>query len=314
MVKRPPLALLAAVILLIVNRWLPAGQNDHFVVILSWDGGKPTVIADLMDRGHLPVTAQLVRQGAFTFSARTTLPSSTLPSHASMVTGVGPDRHRILWNDYREENGYVLLPTVFSLARSQGLRTAMVYSKKKFRHLAPPGSLDGDAFVSSDAVEVAQRAVELLRRIRPHILLVHFSDPDSAGHSYGWGNIKKGVAPSPQFMDALRRCDRATGLIVETLKSEGIWSRTLVIVTADHGGHDRRHGSDDEEDVLIPWIAAGGLAARTGQINRKVVTMDTAATAVFALGLPVPSDWDGKPVTEAITVASSLFSSQRPSH
>jgi hypothetical protein len=27
--------------------------------------------------------------------------------------------------------------------------------------------------------------------------------------------------------------------------------------------------------------------------------MDTAATAAFALGLPIPADWDGVPVYEA---------------
>ncbi|MFQ5859192.1 MAG: hypothetical protein ACE5LU_26630 [Anaerolineae bacterium] len=31
----------------------------------------------------------------------------------------------------------------------------------------------------------------------------------------------------------------------------------------------------------------------------QVSVMDTAATPLFALGLDVPADWEGQPVTEA---------------
>jgi arylsulfatase A-like enzyme len=33
-------------------------------------------------------------------------------------------------------------------------------------------------------------------------------------------------------------------------------------------------------------------------INRPVQTYDTAATVLYALDLPIPENWDGKPVLE----------------
>lgn len=99
---------------------------------------------------------------------------------------------------------------------------------------------------------------------------------------------------------ALRRCDGATGTLVAALKRNGQWAKTLLIVTADHGGRDRTHRTANPEDVRIPWIAAGGLAAKAGELNEPVRTMDTAATALAALGLSVPNDWDGKPVWAAL--------------
>jgi arylsulfatase A-like enzyme len=50
--------------------------------------------------------------------------------------------------------------------------------------------------------------------------------------------------------------------------------------------------------MTIPWIASGpGIKA--GKLQTQVHTMDTAATAAYALRLSIPPDWDGVPVYEA---------------
>ena len=276
-------------------------QTNRVVVIVSWDGGKPSVIRQLVAEGKLPTVKAFLAEGSYSWTAQTIVPSSTLPSHTSMVTGVTMQKHGVTWNDkFREDEGYVKVPTIFELAKRAGLRTAMVVSKSKLRQFAKPNTLDAEKVVSGNALKVADEAVQVLEQVKPNLLLVHFSDPDSAGHGYGWGNEKKGVPPSPEFLDALQRCDEATGKIVAALKRNGLWQRTLLILTADHGGHDKTHGSADPEDVLIPWIAAGGLAARKGELKREIKAMDTAATALAALGIKVPDDWDGKPVWEAL--------------
>jgi arylsulfatase A-like enzyme len=71
-----------------------------------------------------------------------------------------------------------------------------------------------------------------------------------------------------------------------------------VIVSADHGGHDKGHGTDDPRDVTIPWIA-WGRGVRTARLSTSIQTMDTASTALWMLGLPEPTDWQGEPVLEA---------------
>jgi phosphopentomutase len=71
-----------------------------------------------------------------------------------------------------------------------------------------------------------------------------------------------------------------------------------MIVTADHGGHDRDHGSDDPRDVTIPWIA-WGRAVQPGQLSTSLKTMDTASTILWLFQVPEPTDWAGFPVVEA---------------
>src|SRR5688572_927700 len=119
----------------------PAGTGavtDH-VVIVSVDGLRPDAIA----RFKAATIGRLANEGSFSLAATTINPSKTLPSHTSMLTGEGPEEHGISWNtNETHTHSHVAIPTVFTLARERGLRTAAFFSKGKFNHLEVPGSLD----------------------------------------------------------------------------------------------------------------------------------------------------------------------------
>jgi arylsulfatase A-like enzyme len=70
------------------------------------------------------------------------------------------------------------------------------------------------------------------------------------------------------------------------------------MITADHGGSGSSHGSDSPEDMTIPWLAVGPGVPAGITLQGKIVVYDTAATALYALGLPIPEEWDGRPVLE----------------
>jgi len=59
------------------------------------------------------------------------------------------------------------------------------------------------------------------------------------------------------------------------LEARGLRDETVIIVTADHGGHGTIHGSSLPEDMIIPWIAAGPAIQPT-QLVTPVHIMDTA--------------------------------------
>ncbi len=263
-------------------------------VLVSWDGAKPAVLRTLLDRRRLPNLARLMREGRWSLEARTVVPSLTLPSHVSMLTGVSPRVHGVLWNDDRPEAGTVSVPTVFEVAKAAGLRTAMVYGKSKFRTLLKPGTLDAAELVGGDSSAVARAALRVLRDESPSLLLVHFAEPDAAGHGHGWGDAASGAPPSREYQAALVSADHALGRIVAALRADGGWPRTFLVVTADHGGHGKTHGSEDPQDMTIPWVAAGGLVLRQGKLAVPVSTLDTPRTALAALGLTAPATWEGK--------------------
>lgn len=275
-----------------------AAPRVKHVFIVSFDQGNP----ELIRKTDLPTFHQMAIEGARTWSAYTIVPSLTLPSHTSMLTGVGPQVHQILWNDYRPTNGVVKVPTIFSLAKAQGLKTAMFVGKEKFKHLELPGTIDELVWPQpdDDAKSVAKAFAAEFGRTKPNLCFIHFRDPDTAGHASG--------ANSPEKIKALKECDEALKTIRDAVAAAGVLEQSVFMLTADHGSHDTKnkegktvgtHGSAETEDVLIPWIVWGKGVKKDFTITAPVVQYDTAATALWLLHTPVPESFWGRPITSA---------------
>ena len=281
----------------------PADSLTRNVILVSIDGLRPDAIA----RFGAVNLQRLVDQGSVSLSASTINPSKTLPSHTSMLTGEGPDRHNVLWNNVTSaDRDEVELPNIFSVARDNGYRTAAFFSKAKFGVLQRPGTLDysqapGGWFGRWSSSRTIGDVATHLETSKPNLLFVHLTDPDAAGHRAGW--------MTPEYGRGVLKADEAVGrLIVLADRTYGAGNYSL-IVTADHGGHDRNHGSDDPRDVTIPWIA-WGKGVRPGALSTSTIrTMDTASTVLWLLGLAEPTDWAGTPVIEAFSPAPTAATS-----
>ncbi|MCX7597485.1 MAG: alkaline phosphatase family protein [Armatimonadetes bacterium] len=262
-----------------------AAPADH-VVIVSVDGGRPDAI--LMS--NTPNLRHIAANGAYTWWAQTIDPSSTLPAHCSMLTGCKPSKHGITWNDrFRPDAGYVRTTTCFELAKRAKMGTAMFVAKSKLEHIAKPGTVDKFEVIGGGARAVAATAAKYFTTHKPALMFVHFADPDAAGHAHGWG--------SPEQRKAFEECDKAVGILWQGVRAGGA-SRPVVIITADHGGHLKSHGSRDPRDMTIPWLAYGPGIVKPTQIEREVWVYDTAPTALWLLGLAFDTRWDGRPVAE----------------
>ena len=252
-----------------------------------------------MLRAKAPVIRALLARGSFTAYARTTDVAVTLPSHVSMLTGVPPEKHGIVWNNDRPVDHalYPAWPTLFELARQAGYTTAMVAGKSKFHALERPRTLSWSFVPDRTVVEdetVADTAALWIGRYRPQVLFVHLPGVDSAGHQFGWG--------SPEQVAAVEAADACIGRVIDALRDQGELDSTLVIVTSDHGGAGRSHGADDPRSRYIPWIAAGpgvcGGIDLTIHADLSIDTEDTFATAAYVLGIAPPRPVDGHAVAE----------------
>ncbi len=245
------------------------------VVIISEDGLRPDVISDELTPRHMALLAE----GARAKSAETIPQSDTLPSHASMLSGVGAREHGLWWNSYKSDRGYIHVPTIFSAAHDNGLSTAMIVGKPKLRHIASPGTVDHYERPSYLCGGVARRAGKYFVEAKPDLMFVHFSDPDENGHSHGW--------MSPEYKKSVRASDKCLATLLAAIDGSGFADSTLVIVTADHGGHGKKHSDGHVSvDREIPWIVRGPGVGRGVLLDETVKTVDTAATTLAALGLP----------------------------
>lgn len=270
-------------------------ESPSRVLIVSFDGLRP----DVALRADMPHVRALMARGSFTFWAHTTDVAITLPSHTSMLTGVTPAKHGIHWNGEDPnkpppEPQFPLVPTLFQLARKQGKTTAVVAGKAKFHVFDAPGALDWKFIKEASDQQVADAAAAIVNEHQPQVLFVHFPDGDRIGHSVGWG--------TPEQVKAYTYADKALGRVLDALDKAGLTDKTLIIVSADHGGNGKTHGGPDPRSQHIPWIAAGPGVRQNYDLTRNqklvVATYDTFATACSALGIPTPSGIDGKPVTE----------------
>jgi predicted AlkP superfamily pyrophosphatase or phosphodiesterase len=258
----------------------------HHVLIVSEDGLRADAVRTL----HLHWHDLLRKHGAYSEHALTIRTASTLPAHASMLSGVGPERHGLTWNNWRPSKGYIKTPTIFSQAQEAGLSTAFFTGKSKLRHIVPPGTVGLFERPGYYCKKVAEEAAEYLTTEKPTLAFVHFSDPDEFGHSKGW--------MSPAQKSAILNSDRCLGILYEALEKAHLVDDTLLIVTADHGGHNHVHSGRMLIDRQIPWIASGPGVREDYAIPGQISTVDTAATALYALGLPISPDLAGRPVTQ----------------
>lgn len=278
-------------------------KAEH-VFIISFDQGTPRIL----QKADMPTFKSMWAQGAHTWEAYTIVPSITLPSHTSMLTGVGIQKHQILWNDWTPDKGLVKVPTIFQLAKERGLKTAMYVGKEKFKHLNLPGSLDVFSLQAGDT-EVAEAFAAEVGTLKPNLCFIHFALPDTIGHKFGLG--------SPEQMRTLTNSDQALAVIRAAIDKAGLTSSSVIIMTADHGAHNvpaplapgevatdpprvvATHGLPTSEDVEIPWVAWGHGVKKDYTITAPVVQYDTAATALWLLGIPLPESFWGRPVTSA---------------
>jgi predicted AlkP superfamily pyrophosphatase or phosphodiesterase len=273
-----------------------AGFVSSHVIVISIDGLRPDAIAKYDAR----TMQRLMKGGSYSLKAQTISLSKTLPSHTSMLTGLDLEQHGVTWNEDRtKDHGHVDVATIFGLARTAGFTTAAFFSKPKFHHLEAASTLDYSRSPKGSLLDArwsAERTVAEVKKYlggtsaAPNLMFVHIAEPDYAGHVFGWMGFMYGKA--------VRGADAAVAQVLAAADAKFGASNYSVILTADHGGHGRTHGSDDARDTTIPWIV-WGRGVMPGMTLEGIRTMDTAATALWLLGVEMPATFEGKAVQRA---------------
>lgn len=247
------------------------------VLLILVDGMRPDSISGV------PEAQELIKASACAMDAVTVMPSVTLPCHMSLFHSVGPERHGTTTNTYapqvRPVNG---LCEVLSGA---GKSCAFFYNWEQLRDLSRPGSLKYSCFcggqldfAKSNAM-VAQSAVRRLQEDPVDFAFVYLGNVDEVGHRYGW--------MGPEYMDAVADSWKEIAGLTAALPDY------TVIVTADHGGHERSHGTPMPEDMTIPIIIKGPDFAPGSRLENAGIT-DIAPTVAKLLGAAPDRDWEGR--------------------
>ena len=94
-------------------------EGQQKVLLIGIDGVRPDVLADVAT----PNLDRLISEGAFSDQVQTTRPTSSGPAWSSMLTGVWPEKHAVLSNNF-QGNEYATYPDF--LSRIEQLRPDLV--------------------------------------------------------------------------------------------------------------------------------------------------------------------------------------------
>ena len=279
-VIRKGMAVFLFIGLLMLLPAIASGKPVEYVIHISVDGLRSDAVT-ILGHGRVPNFYRLRAEGAFTDNARTDAHYlGTLPNHTSQLTGRGvrgPTGHNYGDNRFPpllrtlHSNKGEYIASVFDVVHDHGLSTALYTGKEKFQIFRQSyNSINGapdrkgidngrnkiDRYVCiEDTDKLVDNYIATMRLSPFNYSLLHLRDPDSAGHDDYWD-----VTPGSAYMNAVVKIDRLVGKVLDmVVNSPKLSKKTVVIVTADHGG---TYGSnhtilDSRKNYTIPFYVWG---------------------------------------------------------
>lgn len=251
------------------------------VLLILVDGMRP----DSLERAGHPFIEEMKAKGSCTMEAQTVMPSVTLPCHMSLFHSVPPERHGILENVYTAQVRPIA--GLFEQLAAHRKACGLFHNWSELRDLARPGSLAHSCFISGAAYtyeetnrKLTDQAIGYINEQLPDFTFLYLGLVDEIGHRHGWMSEEY----IQSVHDSWECIERAVRSIPEDY---------TVIVTSDHGGHDRTHGTDRPEDMTIPILMTGRSFA-PGKLIFDANIIDLAPTIAKLLGVPGNKDWEGK--------------------
>ena len=253
------------------------------VVLITVDGFRPDFY---LDSSWQTVNIRgLMKEGTYTLGQTSVFPSMTYPSHTTIVTGVQPAKHGVYFNNVFEPAGStgkmywndssIKSPTLWKAARDKGLKVSSLFwpvsadapvsynipdigsmgEAVREKYSRPEGfisTMKAEVFNGAEKIEygrdvnVAKIAAYVIKKDQPNLMTIHFFSVDHAEHTEGReGDMVK---------EAIAGADSGVGIIIDALKAADMWSKTVLIVTGDHG-----FVSVKTTVSVNVWLAKAGL-------------------------------------------------------
>lgn len=326
-----PLAALVATASIALGLWLerPRAQAPNFLLFTLC-----SVRADRLGaygHGATPNIDRLASEGVV-FDRAWTSSTFTLPSHATLLTGLYPTHIGVTASTDVLGTDFPTLPEILRLYGWRTMAWAPVASRASFRR--GEGLERGfDAFFEGGETELPIVGA-IAAGAGPWFALVHFKhahppylagrvgepdaritewqrlatlerDPSDPLDPDRWMVEQMKADPGLKaevdrnYDGALRAADAAVGEVLDALRAAGELEHSYVIVAGDHGeslgehDHIGHQGFLQPEVLRVPLIVAGpGLEAR--RVADDVGLVDLLATVLNLAGATVPARQDGQ--------------------
>jgi hypothetical protein len=208
-------------------------------------------------------------------AARTPLPDGSLPWGNATSGNIAVHTGTHLY-----EAGPGGLDDIFLAARRAGIKSVFAGGDANYS-----GLNTGDFRLAANVTDemVVEKAIGHLRNDKVRLLRLHLQRARDV-----WGGPAAKTDPASAYQRHLVMSDALLGRLIQALKDEGVWERTYLVVTADHG-MGQTTASDHPPSALSSWdifMAFYGPDLKKGATIPYAELPDVAVTAARFLGLP----------------------------
>jgi arylsulfatase A-like enzyme/Tfp pilus assembly protein PilF len=299
-----------------LERRQPA-PRDLNVVVLTLDTQRADRLGCYGYAGAAtPNLDALAREGVLFEQATATVPI-TLPSHASIFTGLIPPRHGV-----HDNGGFFLEESKVTLARrlrEAGWATGAFVAawvldsrwglSQGFDTYADHFDLSQSKVESSGSVqkrggEVMDEALAWLETVRAKKFFawVHLYDPHTP---YDPPEPYRSRYAGRLYDGEVAYTDAVVGRLITWLRGAGLYERTLIVVVGDHGESLGEHGESTHTFFIYDATTHVPLVVRTpwgdrGRSRAQVSTVDLMPTVLDLVGLAPQPDVDGRSLARVL--------------
>lgn len=251
---------LSTIILLFLFVLTVSAQNKPYVILISFDGFR----WDYLNRGITPNLQYIKDNGVSALSLRPCFPSKTFPNHYSIVTGMYPENHGIIANNFIDQ----FTKEKFSIKDTMEVRNPKWYRGEAIWETAKrQGVITASYFWPGSEVELEYRRPNYFERYeharpyesrikgvldwmmlpyaeRPHFVTLYFDAADTYGHKFG--------PDSEELNNSLMNLDSLVGKLLRGLTDLGFRDSTDLIIVSDHGMTEVSSESIINIEKLIP--------------------------------------------------------------
>jgi predicted AlkP superfamily pyrophosphatase or phosphodiesterase len=246
-------------------------STNHHVILITIDGLAAYYLTD--PKAPMPILRKLAAEGTVAAGMRVSNPAITWPNHTTLVTGMHPAKHSVLFNGVltrpgpglavrvdggKDKSDLVAVPTLFDRLHRAGYRTADVNWP----------CTRGATTLEDSFPDVPDQITHMTRRLRDELIAAgHLEGTNDAPFRTQSPPVKDQIwtaaavqvirerkpnfmlihllitdstqhkygPQSPAAYTAIALADAELAEILRAVEAAGIRERTTMIVTADHG-------------------------------------------------------------------------------
>jgi predicted AlkP superfamily pyrophosphatase or phosphodiesterase len=315
-------------VLWVSSSLLAAASTNHHVILITIDGLAAFYLSD--PQSPLPALRKLAKEGAVSEGLRVSNPSVTWPNHTTLVTGVHPEKHSVLFNGVlvrpgpgepvqiegdHDQTDLVAVPTLWDHLHRAGYRTAGINwpctrgaktlddnfpdVPDQVRHTTPRlraqliglGFLDNTENASFRAKSAASRD-QIWTAAATH--LIHTRPNFLLLHLLITDTIQHQHGPqSPAAYTALALADARLADILRAVEAAGIREQTTIFIASDHG-------FAKPTKLISPNVVFRKAGLQKPGPNRRAQAISEGGTAFVYLTAPETREEDRAKVIELL--------------